>query len=138
MSERKLPPDDEVARLYESGMSHAAIAAELGSSATAVRNAVNRSGAQSRLEQSGYMPEGLLPDHWHAPAARMLRAHARREKGVRPLRGEEERRLDRWLNRLRDNDLVVAYDPETPPNEASPTYGGWSYVARASDIPRNA
>ena len=69
------------------------------------------------------------PRHAFAPAAKNLRALGRRRAG-RPLADAVAHRLDEWLQMLDRRNLVVAYDPEMPPNEASPTYGGWHYVPR--------
>ena len=69
------------------------------------------------------------PRHAFAPAAKNLRALGRRRAG-RPLADAVAHRLDEWLQMLDRRNPVVAYDPEMPPNEASPTYGGWHYVPR--------
>lgn len=132
--ERKLPPDQEVVKLHQSGMSYAAIATMFGVHKSAVGFAVDRAGHAPGNETSGYMPPGLRVEHWHAPAAKNLRALARRQKGRRPLREADAKRLDSWLAMLRENDFVVAYAPDIPPNPASPSYGGWMYVKRPAGV----
>jgi len=137
---RKLPPDSEVVKLYESGLSYSAIGAMYGTGKQAVALAIERAGRQRPgNESSGYMPPGLKPEHWHAPAAKRLRELARREKAAagdkraRPLRPSEDVALDNWLAMLAAGDLVVAYSPDLPAssdNPASPSYGGWHYVKR--------
>ena len=120
--------------MYEGGLSYSAIAAMYDTGKAAVGRAVYRAGGEARSEASGYMPAGLLPDHWHAPAARHLRELSRRERagelGVRPLREAEEVSLNNWLAMLEESDYVVAYDPDHEANPASPTHGGWYYVKR--------
>lgn len=143
MPTRKLPPDREVLALYRGGMSYSAIATMYGTGKPAVGLAIRRAGGEPRSEASGYMPSGLLPDHWHAPAARHLRELSRREKvesspdggGARRLRPAEEVGLNNWLAMLAEHDWVVAYDPDHEPNPASPTHGGWYYVPRPANRP---
>lgn len=135
MQSRKLPPDHEVAHLYEGGMALAAIAGEYGTTVAAVSLALGRVGRSPGRQLSGYMPVGLHADHYHTVPAKCLRYLARREKGLRPLSSADNVRLDNWLRMLRDEGLAVAYDAKHPPNPASPTYGGWYYVKRPADLP---
>jgi hypothetical protein len=57
----------------------------------------------------------------------MLRYLSRLRAGDTSLSAEKRRALIRWLTDLTERGLVVAYDPDAPPNEASDT-GGWYYV----------
>lgn len=137
MPTRKLPPDHEVAAMYDRGFSYVVLAEMYGVTNTAIGKAVRRAGHTPRSEYSGLMPADLHPDHYFAPAAKRLRALARRQGGAsgRPLTAIEARALDNWLDTLRIENLVVAYDPDQPPNPASPTYGGWHYVPRPDGLP---
>lgn len=134
MPTRKLPDDQTVLRMYEGGMTLSGIAAMYGCHKQAVSWAVERAGGKGRETSSGYMPTGLKPEHYHAPAARHLRELSRRERAgepkVRPLKPVEETGLNNWLAMLEAEGLAVGYDPEAAPNPASPTYGGWYYLSR--------
>ncbi|MFD6636782.1 hypothetical protein ACFWDN_13305 [Micromonospora chalcea] len=71
------------------------------------------------------MPWFVQEQHrWLFPA-QMLRAEARRREG-KELKPEEERRLDNFVKRLKDEKLVVHYDGDTDE--------GWFYVPARPDV----
>tara|TARA_R110002020_G_scaffold26085_3_gene84428 strand:- start:2968 stop:3414 length:447 start_codon:yes stop_codon:yes gene_type:complete len=76
------------------------------------------SAALSRAGKSKTMPryEDTIPwrvkqEHLREYAPRMLRLLGRKRSGTE-LTPEEQARLDGWLNKLDDENAVVAYDPE--------------------------
>ena len=67
------------------------------------------------------IPWPVRREHRYRYAIMMLRAEAKRRQG-KPLTDIEQRRLERWLAWLRENNAVVHYDPDTEQ--------GWWYVPR--------
>ena len=54
--------------------------------------------------------------------------------GGRGMNEDKLQRLRSWLNHLIDNDLVVEFDPDLPPEPGVAPEGGWAYrKRRASD-----
>lgn len=113
-----LPPDSELVRLAEAGLTHAEIAEHI---ALTTGHRVSRSSVSVALSRAGYSKQGAryadaLPwkvktEHSNAYPARMLRLYAKSQRG-HSLTEEEVKRLSSWLNELLDEDIVVGYCPE--------------------------
>jgi transcriptional regulator with XRE-family HTH domain len=131
---RQLPSNSELRLMRNQGWTQKEIAKESGVSESAVWKALQRAGYTQPVPTY----KDILPAEWklkdeHKATAIMekFRSLVKQKKGV-PLRQEEEERLVAWLRDLRDHNLVVAYHPDAPPNDAS-TKGGWYYVPRSEE-----
>jgi hypothetical protein len=76
------------------------------------------------------MPWTLRAEHKQARPANMIRTWFRRERGDTDIPPYKLRSLELWLEELEDLGVVVDYDPEAPPNPASPIHGGFIFVDR--------
>lgn len=95
---------------------------------------VARSSVSSALSKHGLtnptpryneeVPWRVANEHLKEYPVRMLRTLGRKRAGLELPDGDEER-LASWLDRLRQDDFVVAYDPE----------GGFVYTAREAGDP---
>lgn len=126
---RKLPDDATLRRLRTQGWTQREIAETYKVSESAVWKALTRAGYADPVPTY----RDLIPwriDEAHKAVAIMerFRSIVKQQKGA-PLRPEEEHLLNRWLQDLEANDLVVGYHPDAPPNTAS-TKGGFYYVPR--------
>lgn len=117
---RVLPDPTELRRLVESGKTHQEIAdlvyATTGTPVTrgAVSSAISRAGLSAQGKRYKVtLPWRVKIEHSKHYAARMLRLLGRRLDGE-PLHADDETRLDSWLAKLRLENAVVAYIPETP------------------------
>lgn len=127
---RKLPDSTTLRRLRAQGFTQKEIAETYGASESAVWKALQRAGYTN--PQQTY--KDLLPwdiDEAHKATAIMerFRSIVKQRKGA-PLRPDEQVLLDRWMDDLKANNLVVNYHPEAPANTAS-TKGGFYYVPKA-------
>lgn len=127
---RRLPTSDVLLSLRNQGWTYEDIANEYGVTKGAVYLALRQARATTtRPSHRHLIPWVVRSDHAHAKPVTMLRLLGRRERGDElPL--PKARMLDKWLRGMRDNELVVCYDPEMPPNPASPTVGGFYYSRR--------
>lgn len=82
-----------------------------------------------RARHHEFIPWTVKTEHMHAYPVTMLRLLARVESG-QTIPDNKRRRLDRWVEEMREKNLVVDYDPQIPPNPASPVYGGFCYRNR--------
>lgn len=128
---RILPDNDELLRLINvEHMTYEQIAQEFGTTKSAVAWRVRQMGkAKPQNSYKHLRPWRVKAVHEHAYPSLMLRYLGRREAGI-ALSDMHNRMLDRWLEELAANRLVVTYDPEIPPNPASPKTGGWAYVPK--------
>lgn len=94
-----------------------------------------RAMGQTRTQQSykHLRPWRVKAEHEHAHPSLMLRLYGRRAAELE-LAVAQQRMLDRWLHELHAADAVVGYDPDFPPNPASPRSGGWFYVQRREGV----
>lgn len=116
---RILPPDQELIKMVEQGMTHQAIAdkvsAEEGQpvSRSAVSAALHRAGASKNNHRyKDVIPWTVHSAHAGAYHVRMLRLVGRRRQGL-PMNEDETQRLNRWLSELDRLNAVVAYAPHT-------------------------
>jgi hypothetical protein len=126
----------EVAALLLSGHTANELAERWGVGDQAVRRA-GRAGGWS----PGHTTQAKLP--WlgvgaasHSPAARGLRAHHRVKEGAK-LTEANRVTFENWKKKLDAKGLVVMYDPNVGPNEASPSAGGFYYAKRRPDTPED-
>jgi hypothetical protein len=130
---RVLPPDEQLLKMRED-KTYDEIAGIYGVTKSAVAWRFKAMGRTR--EQPSYKhirPWRVRAEHEHAHPSLMLRLYGRREAG-RDLTPAQERMLDRWLQEVRAADVVIGYDPEFPPNPASPKTGGWFYVKRRKGL----
>jgi hypothetical protein len=115
-----LPDRTELRRMKDSGMTHQQIADEVekrtGQKVT--RNAVTMAMARHGLSgnptrYSEEIPWRVRQKHERHYALAMLRLYARRRRGVK-LSREQEQRLTSWLGQLHENDRVVYYQADSP------------------------
>lgn len=135
-----LPPADDLVRMHSSGMTYEQIGAEYGVTKQAVmikiRNTYPEYGAR-RPRYGNVLPWRVKPQHEYLQIPLLLRIVARALEGDQ-LSPEDEFKRERFLWMLKEHGLVVDYDPEAPPNPASPVHGGWRYLKRVAsdgDVP---
>lgn len=128
---RLLPDNDVLAQLRTQGWSYDDIAAEYGVSRGAVHLRLKQvpGAVTKRPSYRHLLPWTVATRHASAHPANMLRLLGRRECGE-PIPDFKIRMLDKWLRDVRDAKVVVCYDPDYPPNPASPTSGGFYYSRR--------
>lgn len=116
---RILPPTDQLMRWVEAGYTHEQITdliyTETGHrvSRSTVSVALHRAGKttpQDRFDEE--LPWTVRAPHLARYPARMLRALARRRRDL-PLSESEGNKLDRWVAKLSEHNIVVAYDPDS-------------------------
>lgn len=113
-----LPPIDQLQRWVEAGYTHEEIT---GLILEQTGNKVSRSSVSVALHRAGKtttlprfdeeLPWTVRSQHAAQYPARMLRALGRRRRGM-DLAVEESRKLDKWLTKVSDHGIVVAYDDE--------------------------
>lgn len=128
---RILPTGDVLLKLRREGKTYDEIAEMYGVTRGAVylqlRNIPGL--VEDRPSHRDMIPWRVKVEHAHAYPAMMLRLLGRRLKG-QELPEDKAKLLDSWCKSLKDKNLVVHYDPDIPPNAASPKVGGWAYVER--------
>lgn len=119
---RLLPPDQELKKLVDQGFTHQQIADHLSLTTghrvarATVSAALSRAGLTSRVgpRYSDELPWRVKRHHLAEYPARMLRLLGRR-RASQVMAVEDAKRLDRWLDSLQEQGLVVAYCPEHTP-----------------------
>lgn len=130
---RQLPDNETLKNLRRQGWSYADIAEEYGVTKGAVYLHLQEAGAtRKRPSYKHLIPWTVRSEHQYAHPPMMLRLLGRREAGLQ-IPPVKERMLDKWLRETKEAGVVVMYHPETPPNPASPTVGGWYYAARVEE-----
>lgn len=123
---RVLPPNDELKRCVDLGMTHQQIVDYVAEkygvkvSRSSVSAALSRAGLTERegMRYKDELPWKVRGEHLTQYQARMLRLLGRRRAEME-LTDEEESRLDAWLESLDEREIVVAYAPDD---------GGFIYV----------
>jgi hypothetical protein len=110
---RILPDAPELAKLRREGKTYEDIATMYGVTKAAVHVALERSHLieTPRPRYIAEIPWRVKGEHSSEWALVQLRRAARRDAGT-ALSAREERMLDAWIGRLREQDAVVAYDPD--------------------------
>lgn len=116
---RILPGKTELRHLLAQDLTHQQIA-DLVSEQVGVR--VSRTSVSAAISRAGLSGDGpryedVIPwrvktEHSTHYAVRMLRALGRR-RASKPLAGDLDGKLDSWLDKLRGEDAVVVYLPDT-------------------------
>lgn len=121
MPAKKIPSDNELEQLFRRGMTPAQISGwyarekNLDIAPGTISVWKVRQSASLPVYRETYVdliPWTVNPEHRALYPVKMLRMTGRRRAGL-PLRPEDARRLDAWLEKLQDRNLVVHYDPGT-------------------------
>ncbi|MEV6638053.1 hypothetical protein AB0M54_45755 [Actinoplanes sp. NPDC051470] len=126
---KKLPDTSVLAQLVNQGWTYAQIAERFDVGEQAVYRQMQRAGlTKPRNDHSDVIPWRVAQRHQWATPMRYLRLWGRR-KHNEAMTEAEARQLDGWLAGMREADVVVAYDKDFPPNDAS-AQGGFYYSRR--------
>lgn len=128
----RILPDPHELRELKKRYTYAQIGEMYGVDAQSVYQRIRADNPNVPKERPRYddlIPWRIAKPHWYAMPVTMLRLYGRRRAGVE-LTDKDNRRLDAWLDRMKEADLVVDYDRDQEPNPASPVSGGWRYVRR--------
>jgi hypothetical protein len=127
---RNLPTDDELWALYAQGMNMREVADHFGMDHTTVRSRFRRmKDRPDKQHTPDVFPDNLLPEHRRTMVHLMLERYVRRAEG-KELQPPRLLELEDWEAMLEMRGLIVVYDPQAGPNEASPRVGGYGYDAR--------
>ena len=114
-----LPDIQRLEDLRKRGMSYQEIADWIEKhegvrvSRMSIASAFSRAGKSTpRPRYEKHLPWRVKAEHGQHYAAKMLRLLGRRDQGL-PITTDQGKRLDSWLDTLRDTHSVVAYAPET-------------------------
>ena len=127
-----LPPADVIHELRTQGYRLADIAEQYEVSVSAVQKALRRAGlAEEQINYRHVVPWKVDPKLANTAVMQRLRSIAKQQQGV-PLEGEERRLLEDWFDLLAENNIVLDYHPEAPPNDAC-SLGGFFYRTRVPE-----
>ena len=107
----------EAEQMLRSGQTQAQVAAHFGVSQGAVSNAITRGNIKAdtnRTERRAVPWTPIRPEHRDKYLVRMLRAHHRREMGMKSA-PVIEAQLDTFLRSMAEGGWVIDYDPEKDP-----------------------
>ena len=117
-----LPNSDELMALSNEGLTHQEIAERISErtgipvARSAVSVALHRAGLVEPKERySEEIPWSLSGGDLKSYPVRMLRLLARQRRGL-ALGEEESKRLQSWLDRMEEEEVVVAHDPDRNPS----------------------
>ena len=126
---RKLPDNTILRQLRSQNYKLKDIAKMYDVSEAAVWKALERAGFTDRKETyRDIVPWDIDPRHRSTAITQRFRSIMRQRRGV-PLSETEEHLLNTWLKAMKDNNVVLDYDPTCPPNDAS-RLGGFFYTPR--------
>lgn len=129
---RKLPDSTTLRRMRTQGQTQKEIADTYGVSESAVWKALKKAGyTESMATYKDILPWEIDDEHKATAIMERFRSIVRQRMGG-ALLPEDERKLEAWLKDLEANELVVAYHPQAPANDAS-SKGGFYYVPRQAD-----
>lgn len=119
--------------IVDEGMTHQQVADRV---LKETGNVVSRSSVSAAAHRAGFtrdtprhseeVPWKVRPKHMRDYAVRMLRVYARQRAGL-DLTPGDEKRLEAWMQRLINDNAVVAYDPNSE--------YGFFYVERSPEDP---
>jgi hypothetical protein len=105
------------------------IAKEYDVTEAAVWKALERAGYTDRKETyKDIVPWDIDPKHRSTAITQRFRSIMRQRRG-QELNQTEEHLLTTWLQSMKDNNVVLDYHPDAPPNDAS-RLGGFFYTPR--------
>lgn len=117
--ERILPSDSVLERYLDEGMTHKEIAEKVSKetghkvSRSTVSVAISRAGLSDRVRYDDVIPwERIKVEHNTEYPLQMLRLLARTERGL-PVSVDQRERLERWMERLDEENAVVHYEPRS-------------------------
>lgn len=126
---RKLPDPTTLRLLRQQGWTLGDIAEKYDVGETAVWKALERAGlVEERMDYRALLPWRILPKHQTSATMDRFRYIVRQKNGE-PLSDVHARRLEKWLQGLAENNVVVDYHEDAPPNAASKV-GGFYYTPR--------
>lgn len=126
---RKLPPIEEIERMYQSGMTYKEIGAAHGVSVSAVSKEMSRKNrTPKKITYHDLLPWRILPEHTGTAIMRRVRTLALKRQGI-AVSEDHDRLLAEWISGMAESGLVLNYHPEAPPNAAS-SAGGFYYSPR--------
>lgn len=125
-----MPEAATLRRLKAEGKTYKEIAAEYGVTESGAWRAFDRAGLiKTRMSYRDVAPWQIDRKHARTTIMQHLRTMAKLQ-GNQEVSSSDQTSLNSWLQYLEENNLVVAYSVDTPPNEASPSIGGFSYLPR--------
>lgn len=117
---RLIPSDSILQSMVESGLTHQEIAdvisRETGRSVgrSTISAALSRAGLTDRIRYDSVIPwPRIKMEHNHHYALSMLRLKARIDADL-PVTEENLKRFESWERKLRENNAVVVYRPDSP------------------------
>jgi hypothetical protein len=127
-----LPPADVIYELRQQGWRLLDIAEQYEVSVSAVQKALRRAGlADEQITYRHVVPWKVDARLTNTAVMQRLRSIAKQKQGY-PLEEEERRLLEEWFDLMAENNVVLDYHPDAPPNDAS-TLGGWFYRTRVPE-----
>lgn len=128
MAKRKIQDEGEVIRWFEEGKTYQWMIDEykrkygIDTVSSMWGNFRYRKGLDRRIARDDELiPWAVNGEHRQLYPLLMLRTEARKRAGM-PLVEDKAKRLEAWLEMLKEEDAVVHYDPDTE--------DGWFYVPR--------
>ena len=119
MARSKIVSENEIVRWYNEGRTYQWMVDEyrrkydIETVPSMFGNFRRRVGLQRRITRDqNLIPWAVLPQHRGAYDLALLRMEARRRRGQQLTNGDDQR-LNKWLQRLKDENVVVHYDPQT-------------------------
>jgi hypothetical protein len=126
---RKLPDNTILRTLRAQGHLLKDIAKEYDVTEAAVWKALERAGYTDRKETyKDIVPWDIDPKHRSTAITQRFRSIMRQRRG-QELNQTEEHLLNAWLKSMKDNNVVLDYHVDAPPNDAS-RLGGFFYTPR--------
>jgi hypothetical protein len=126
---RKLPDNTTLRQLRAQNWKLKDIATEYGVTEAAVWKALERAGFTEKTETyHDIVPWDIDPKHRSTAIAQRFRSIQRQRRGVQ-LNETEQHLLDTWMKVMKDNNVVLDYHKDAPPNDAS-RLGGFFYTPR--------
>ena len=126
---RKLPDEKTLRQMRDQGMMLKDIAELYGVTTAGVWKALEEANlTRTRHTYHEYLPWKVERKHQALQIMEQFRRLIKRQNKEK-LNDVEERRLNKWLTALKEDNVVVNYHPDAPPNAAGTT-GGFYYVPR--------
>lgn len=127
---RRLPDATTLRLLRSQGWKLREIAEKYDVAESAVWKALERSGQTEPLPTfRSVVPWDIAPQHRKTAVMDHIRTIAT-ERAGRPVSPQRKAYMEEWAKGMRDNNVVLAYHPDAPPNAASIKTGGFYYVPR--------
>lgn len=119
-AKRKMPSDSTLEKWIAEGLDHKAIQRRIEEqegievALSTISGHLSRIGLTNRVRYDDFIPWGRISvDHNHAYQLTMLRTGARLAKGL-PVRPLDRQRFEAWAEQLRENNVVVHYEINSP------------------------